>query len=57
MAMAMQEIMLLMFTGSYPERARLSARVFTDLGVKVFYQQLLTFACPFNPRPRSGPAH
>jgi branched-chain amino acid transport system permease protein len=43
MAMAMQEIMLLMFTGSYLSVPALVQGFFTILGVKVFYQQLLTF--------------
>ena len=43
MAMAMQEIMLLLFTGSYLSVPALIAGFFTLLGVKVFYQQLLTF--------------
>jgi branched-chain amino acid transport system permease protein len=43
MAMAMQEIMLLMFTGSYLSVPALIEGFFSILGVKVFYQQLLTF--------------
>ena len=43
MAMAMQEIMLLMFTGSYLSVPALIEGFFKVLGVKVFYQQLLTF--------------
>lgn len=43
MAMAMQEIMLLMFTGSYLSVPALIGGFFSVLGVKVFYQQLLTF--------------
>ena len=43
MAMAMQEVMLLLFTGSYLSVPALIAGFFTLLGVKVFYQQLLTF--------------
>ena len=43
MAMAMQEIMLLMFTGSYLSVPALVQGFFTILGVKVFFQQLLTF--------------
>jgi branched-chain amino acid transport system permease protein len=42
-AMAMQEVMLLLFTGSYLSVPALIAGFFTVLGVKVFYQQLLTF--------------
>lgn len=43
MAMAMQEIMLLMFTGSYLSVPALIEGFFKVFGVKVFYQQLLTF--------------
>jgi branched-chain amino acid transport system permease protein len=43
MAMAMQEIMLLMFTGSFLSVPALIEGFFKVLGVKVFYQQLLTF--------------
>ena len=43
MAMAMQEIMLLLFTGSYLSVPALVQGFFTILGVKVFFQQLLTF--------------
>jgi branched-chain amino acid transport system permease protein len=43
MAMAMQEIMLLIFRGSYLSVPSLIKGFFTILGVKVFYQQLLTF--------------
>jgi len=43
MAMAMQEIMLLMFTGSYLSVPALIEGFFIVFGVKVFYQQLLTF--------------
>jgi branched-chain amino acid transport system permease protein len=43
MAMAMQEIMLLIFRGSYLSVPSLIGGFFTILGVKVFYQQLLTF--------------
>jgi branched-chain amino acid transport system permease protein len=43
MAMAMQEIMLLLFTGSYLSVPALIEGFFTVFGVKVFYQQLLTF--------------
>ena len=43
LAMAMQEIMLLMFTGSYLSVPALIEGFFKVLGVKVFYQQLLTF--------------
>jgi branched-chain amino acid transport system permease protein len=42
-AMAMQEIMLLMFTGSYLSVPALIEGFFNVFGVKVFYQQLLTF--------------
>ena len=43
LAMAMQEIMLLMFTGSYLSVPALIEGFFNVFGVKVFYQQLLTF--------------
>jgi len=43
MAMAMQEVMLLMFSGSYLSVPALIEGFFTVFGVKVFYQQLLTF--------------
>jgi len=43
LAMAMQEIMLLMFTGSYLSVPALIGGFFNFFGVKVFYQQLLTF--------------
>jgi branched-chain amino acid transport system permease protein len=43
MAMALQEIMLLIFTGSYLSVPALIKGFFTIFGVKVFYQQLLTF--------------
>jgi len=43
LAMAMQEIMLLMFTGSYLSAPALIGGFFQVSGVKVFYQQLLTF--------------
>jgi branched-chain amino acid transport system permease protein len=43
LAMAMQEIMLLIFTGSYLSVPSLIKGFFTIFGVKVFYQQLLTF--------------
>ncbi len=43
LAMAMQEVMLLMFTGSYLSVPALIAGFFNIFGVKVFYQQLLTF--------------
>jgi len=43
MAMAMQEIMLLMFTGSYLSVPALIEGFLKVFGVKVFYQQLLTF--------------
>jgi branched-chain amino acid transport system permease protein len=42
-AMAMQEIMLLMFGGSFLSAPALIGGFFTVFGVKVFYQQLLTF--------------
>jgi branched-chain amino acid transport system permease protein len=44
LAMAMQEIMLLNFTGSYLSVPALIGGFFRIFGVKVFYQQLLTFA-------------
>jgi branched-chain amino acid transport system permease protein len=43
LAMAMQEIMLLLFTGSYLSVPALIGGFFTVFSVKVFYQQLLTF--------------
>ena len=42
-AMAMQEIMLLMFGGSFLSAPALIGGFFKVFGVKVFYQQLLTF--------------
>jgi branched-chain amino acid transport system permease protein len=43
LAMAFQEIMLLLFTGDYLSVPSLIKGYLTILGVKVFYQQLLTF--------------
>ena len=43
LAIALQEIMLLIFTGDYLSVPALIKGYFTILGVKVFYQQLLTF--------------
>jgi branched-chain amino acid transport system permease protein len=43
MAMALQEIMLLIFTGSYLSVPSVVEGFFKVFGVKVFYQQLLTF--------------
>ena len=43
LAMALQEIMLLIFTGDYLSVPALVKGYFTILDVKVFYQQLLTF--------------
>jgi branched-chain amino acid transport system permease protein len=43
LAMAFQEIMLLNFTGTYLSVPALVKGYFAILGVKVFYQQLLTF--------------
>jgi branched-chain amino acid transport system permease protein len=43
LAMAMQEIMLLIFSGGYLSVPSLIKGFFTVFGVKVFYQQLLTF--------------
>ena len=43
LAMAFQEIMILNFTGTYLSVPSLVKGYFTILGVKVFYQQLLTF--------------
>ena len=43
LAIALQEIMLLIFTGSYLSVPSLVKGYLTILGVKVFYQQLLTF--------------
>jgi branched-chain amino acid transport system permease protein len=44
LAMAMQEIMLLIFTGDYLSVPSLMNGYLKILGVKVFYQQILTFA-------------
>jgi branched-chain amino acid transport system permease protein len=43
LAIALQEIMLLIFTGDYLSVPALIKGYFAILGVKVFYQQLLTF--------------
>ena len=43
LAIALQEIMFLIFTGSYLSVPSLVKGYLTILGVKVFYQQLLTF--------------
>jgi branched-chain amino acid transport system permease protein len=43
LAMAFQEVMSLIFTGSYLSVPALIKGYFVILGVKVFYQQLLTF--------------
>jgi branched-chain amino acid transport system permease protein len=43
LAMAFQEVMSLIFTGSYLSVPALIKGYFIILGVKVFYQQLLTF--------------
>jgi branched-chain amino acid transport system permease protein len=43
LAIAIQEIMLLIFTGDYLSVPALIKGYFTIFGVKVFYQQLLTF--------------
>jgi branched-chain amino acid transport system permease protein len=43
LAIALQEIMLLIFTGDYLSVPALIQGYFTFLGVKIFYQQLLTF--------------
>lgn len=43
LAIALQEIMLLIFTGDYLSVPALVQGYFTFLGVKVFFQQLLTF--------------
>jgi branched-chain amino acid transport system permease protein len=43
LAMAFQEIMAIIFTGTYLSVPSLAKGYFTILGVKVFYQQLLTF--------------
>ncbi|MHC4103579.1 MAG: branched-chain amino acid ABC transporter permease [Planctomycetota bacterium] len=43
LAIALQEIMLLVFTGDYLSVPALVQGYFTILGVKIFYQQLLTF--------------
>jgi branched-chain amino acid transport system permease protein len=47
LAMALQEIMLLKFTGSYLSVPSLVKGYVAILGVKVFYQQLLTFCLAF----------
>jgi branched-chain amino acid transport system permease protein len=47
LAMALQEIMNLIFTGSYLSVPALIQGYFTLFGVKVFYQQLLTFVMAF----------
>ena len=44
MAIALQEAMMIMFTGDYLSVPALVPGFFSILGVKVFYQQLLTFA-------------
>ncbi len=44
LAIALQEIMLLLFTGDYRSVPALIQGYTTILGVKIFYQQLLTFA-------------
>lgn len=44
LAIAMQELMLLVFTGDFLSVPSLVKGFFTVLGVKIFYQQLLTFA-------------
>ncbi|MCX5909648.1 MAG: branched-chain amino acid ABC transporter permease, partial [Deltaproteobacteria bacterium] len=44
LAMAMQEIMLLIFTGDYLSVPSLMNGYLKIFGVKVFYQQILTFA-------------
>ena len=43
LAIALQEVMLLIFTGDYRSVPRLMPGFFTIIGVKVFYQQLITF--------------
>jgi branched-chain amino acid transport system permease protein len=43
LAIALQEIMLLIFTGDYLSVPALIQGYFTIVGVKIFYQQLLTF--------------
>jgi branched-chain amino acid transport system permease protein len=43
LAIAMQEVMLLLFSGSFLSVPSLIGGYFVLLGVKVFYQQLLTF--------------
>jgi len=43
LAIAMQEVMLLLFTGDYLSVPSLIKGYFSLFGVKVFYQQLLTF--------------
>src|SRR4030042_1869889 len=43
LAMIFQEVMSLIFTGSYLSVPSLVKGYFTILGVKVFFQQLLTF--------------
>jgi branched-chain amino acid transport system permease protein len=43
LALALQEVMLLIFTGDYRSVPPLVPGYFTIIGVKVFYQQLITF--------------
>ncbi len=43
LAIALQEVMLLIFTGDYRSVPPLKPGFFTIIGVKVFYQQLITF--------------
>ncbi len=43
LAIALQEVMLLIFTGDYRSVPPLVQGYFTIIGVKVFYQQLITF--------------
>ena len=43
LAMIFQEVILLIFTGDYLSVASLIQGFFTLFGVKIFYQQLLTF--------------
>ena len=46
LAMIFQEVMSLIFTGTYLSVPSLVKGYFTILGVKVFFQQLLTFCAP-----------
>ena len=43
LGIALQEVMLLIFSGDYRSVPQLAPGFFTIIGVKVFYQQLITF--------------